>query len=230
MRKPVLCSPYGESSHTVTKRIIRDMSGKCFQSVERPMFTNSVLISLSRLSLVAVLSIIFSSVLGIGTLEAKTKKQCDAEERTGSKRCGGLPEPGQCLGQVYQRWAKCSCEAGGGVYSVDSSANAHCQGGSHFQYFSPDTGKPPKNVPHGPGSAGTPPKSEPTPKKPKGPDSVGTPPKSNPTTPVKPRTPGNVTAPKSNPTSGGGTILRSGNSGSSNSNNSGGGNSGGSKR
>jgi hypothetical protein len=78
----------------------------------------------------------------------------------------------------------------------------------------------------------TPPKSN-TPTKPQGPGSVGTPPKSNPTTGVKPRGPGSVgSPPKSNSSSGGGgTILRSGNSGNSNSNNSGGGgNSGGSKR
>ena len=68
----------------------------------------------------------------------------------------------------------------------------------------------------------TPPKSS-TPGKPQGPGSVGTPPKSNPTTPVKPKGPGSVgSPPKSNSSSGEGTILRSGNSGNSNSNNSGG--------
>ncbi len=160
---------------------------------------------------ILMLSLLLSAG-GLGVADAKTKKQCEKDLKTGVGRCIELPKPEQCNDQAWRQYNKCRCGATGGVYS-ESLGSPHCTGGTETYSVGPS------NVPRrpkGPLQATPQPLSDPpTPMRPKGPGSAGTPPKSNPTPPMKPPSPGNVTAPKSNPPSGGGPILRSGNSGGS---------------
>lgn len=138
---------------------------------------------------------------GWGGAEAKTRAQCETDSKACNRKCG-LPSegwPSMCTRTCNIIWKQCECDGG---------RKSFCEGGTDNPK-SPDV-REPKNVPRGPGSVGTPPKSH-TPDKPWSPGSVGTPPKSNPVPPVKPRGPGNVTAPKSSsPSAGPG--LRSGGS------------------
>ncbi len=139
--------------------------------------------------------------LGWSGAEAKTRQQCEKDSKACNKNCKRPGEnwPNICFRTCTLIWKQCECDGG---------RKSYCEGGADNPK-SPDV-REPKNVPQGPGSVGTPPKSS-TPDKPRGPGIVGTPPKSNPTTSVKPQGPGHVTAPKSNPSSGG-AGLRSGGS------------------
>jgi hypothetical protein len=160
-------------------------------------------------------------VQGLGAANAKSAHQCEADSKRANRLCNAGPadQDSTCYQVAYNRWKRCMCEGG---------YKAYCYGGASDHPYSLSPDRPPRIVkPEGAGPVGTPPKSS-TPGKPQGPGSVGTPPKSNPMTGVKPQGPGSVgMPPKSSSPSGGGPILRSGNSGNSNS---GGGNSGGSKR
>lgn len=175
------------------KPILRVSLGESHAAVMSPS-------GIGRVATVLMLGLLLCTQ-GWSGAEAKTRAQCEKDSKACNRKCN-LPSEGwptSCARTCNIIWKQCECDGG---------RKSFCDGGADDSR-SPDV-REPKNIPQGPGSIGTPPKSH-TPDKPQGPGSVGTPPKSNPTTPVKPQGPGNVTAPKSNPSSGG-SGLRSGGS------------------
>lgn len=137
---------------------------------------------IGRIATVLTLALLLCA-LGWGEAQAKTRAQCEADSKACNRKCS-LPSEGwptMCGNTCTIIWKQCECDGG---------RKSYCEGGTDNPK-SPDV-REPKNVPRGPGS-------------------VGTPPKSNPAPPVKPQTPGNVTAPKSSSSSGG-PGLRSGGS------------------
>ena len=161
---------------------------------------------------------------GLDGAEAKTRKQCEADAKACRKPCNNSGWPTSCNRTCDIIWKQCECDGGRKSFCDDGPDDSNS--------LSPPTAPITSRRVHNRARQLSNPNPA-APVKPQGPGSVGTPPKSNPSTPVKPQGPGSVgSPPKSNSSSGGGggTILRSGNSGNSNSSNSGSGNSGGSKR